>query len=237
MRAKSEKRLQAEKLRKEQGLSYNEIAEITGISKSTLSYWLRNIPLNNEQEARLEQRLHENRSTFAARAWPINQERYRQAREHAFLAGADVINHLPESPSINELALAMLYLGEGDKSGNRVQIASVNPQILGYFRWALEALYGIHRESLACRLNLVEAAKPIEGELIAWWANTLRCSPEQFQKNQYDTRSRYVHLTSDYRGVCTITCNDTYLFCRISGIITTYLKTREKEATVEQEIP
>jgi len=53
MRVKSEKRLLAEKLRCQQGLSYNEISALTGISKSTLSSWLREFSLTPEQGARL----------------------------------------------------------------------------------------------------------------------------------------------------------------------------------------
>jgi hypothetical protein len=191
------------------------------------------VPLSVEQEARLAQRLCENRANFAARAWPINQERYRQAREQAFQTGTGVIDHLPKDSAVDELALAMLYLGEGDKSGSRVMMASVNPEILRYFKWALEALYGVHGESLRLRLNLVEAAKPIETELVAWWAQALHCSEEQFQKTQYDDRSKHPQLTGDYHGVCTITCNDTYLFHRISGIMSAYLKSKGKEAIVE----
>ena len=77
MRAKSEDRLKAEKLRRELGLSYTEIAERTDVSKSTLSNWLRDIPLTPQQEARLQERLHTNRASFAARALPIYRERHR----------------------------------------------------------------------------------------------------------------------------------------------------------------
>ena len=45
MRVKSQQRLEAEQLRADEGLSYNEIAARTGLSKSTLSHWLRDIPL------------------------------------------------------------------------------------------------------------------------------------------------------------------------------------------------
>jgi predicted transcriptional regulator len=77
VRAKSARRIEAERLRTEQGLSYREIGEVTGVNRSTLSYWLRDIPLTAEQEARLQERIRANRATFAARAWPINRERYR----------------------------------------------------------------------------------------------------------------------------------------------------------------
>ncbi len=51
MRAKKRNGELAEILRIESGLSYSEIAEITGVSKSTLSSWLRDIPLSAEGRA------------------------------------------------------------------------------------------------------------------------------------------------------------------------------------------
>ncbi len=56
MRAKSEKRLLAEQLRLKEGLSYNEISEQIGVSKSTLSNWLKHITLAPEQEERRARR-------------------------------------------------------------------------------------------------------------------------------------------------------------------------------------
>ena len=50
MKAKSEKRLLAEHLRMELGFSYSEIAEQIGVSKSTLSHWLKHISLTPDQE-------------------------------------------------------------------------------------------------------------------------------------------------------------------------------------------
>jgi len=122
MRAKSEKRLEAERLRCEEGLSYNEISVRTGVSKSTLSYWLRDIPLKPEHEERLKECIKANRATFAARAWSPNRERYAQARQEAFQSGSNLVLTLSAETAVDELALAMLYLGDGSKSGNRVQL-------------------------------------------------------------------------------------------------------------------
>ncbi|MBN1814188.1 MAG: helix-turn-helix transcriptional regulator [Anaerolineae bacterium] len=226
MRAKSAKRLEAEKLRKEQGLSYREIEGITGISRSTLSHWLRAIPLTPQQETRLEERLRVNRANFAARAWKTNQERYKRAREEAYQDGASIMIELPDQTCVDELAMAMLYLGEGSRSGGRVQMASTNPDILRYFLWALRSLYSAEEERLSFRLNLVEAARPLERRLLQWWAKELDCSQQQFIKTQYDVRSSRTQVTEDYYGVCTITYNNTYLQQRILGLAHAYVQSR-----------
>ncbi len=223
MRAKSKKRREAERLRSEEGLSYNEIAARTGVSKSTLSNWLRDIPLKPEHEARLQERLRANRATFAARAWPINRERYARAREEAYRGGADVAAALPDDRAVDELALAMLYLGEGSKSGNRVQLPSTDASILRYFVRALISIYGVDMGRLSFRLNLVEAARPIEQQLKLWWSRELKCSLDQFIKTQFDRRSRRTELTGDYHGVCTVTYYDTYLQQHLLGMAHAYV--------------
>ena len=57
MRAKQKTREKAIYFRRNKGLSYNEISEkLGGIPKGTLSYWLRDIPLNKKQTQRLDRR-------------------------------------------------------------------------------------------------------------------------------------------------------------------------------------
>jgi len=222
MKGKSEKRLLAEQLRRELGYSYNEISEQIGVSKSTLSAWLKNIALTLEQEKRIQQRIEDNQTAFVATARIINKERYRRAREEAYQQGENVASMIPDNNAVHELALAMLYLGEGDKTGNRVQIANTDPAVLGYFLWALEELYDIDRIEMSLRLNLIEAARPLESEMIEFWADALGCAVNQFQKTQFDGRSRSTHITADYRGVCTITYGDTYLLERLMGVYSAY---------------
>ena len=223
MKAKSEKRLLAEQLRIEEGYSYNEISQQVGVSKSTLSHWLKHISLTLEQEQRIQQRIEDNQTSFVAKARKTNQKRFRDAREQAFQTGVKIISHLPDNDNIHELALAMLYLGEGDKTGNRIQLANTDPVVLQYFLWALEKLYQVKRSEMSLRLNLVEAARPLEDNMKAWWAEQLGCLEAQFLKTQFDQRSKNPKLTGNYRGVCTITYNDTYLYERLVGVYSSYV--------------
>jgi hypothetical protein len=117
----------------------------------------------------------------------------------------------------------MLYLGEGDKTGNRVQIASTDPLILQYFLWGMEKLYRVDRKLVSLRLNLIELAHPLEKQMLEWWAFQLFCSTTQFKKTQFDSRSKRTEITGNYHGVCSITYNDTYLYERLTGVYSSYL--------------
>jgi len=229
MRAKSKEHLRAEQLRREQGLSYNEIAALTRISKSTLSAWLRDIPLTLEQETRLQERLRSNRSSFAARALPINRERHQRARQRAYQSGVDIAKGVPDQANIHELALAMLYLGEGAKRNSVVQIANTDSSILRFFLWALRQLYDIDEKRLSFRLNLIEAARSREENFIVWWCQQLGCSREQFRKTQFDPRSHATHITDNYRGVCTASYNDLFLQQHILGLAHAYIQEKQND--------
>jgi transcriptional regulator with XRE-family HTH domain len=227
MRAKSPQRLLAEKLRCEQGLSYREIATRLKINKSTLSGWLKAIALTPGQEDRLQKRLRDNRASFAARALPINRLRYQQAREQAYQSGVDVVYKLPTSPLVDELAFALLYLGEGTKGRGKVEVASMDANILRFVCWTLRYTYHIDETRLSFRLNLVGSARPREKSLIKWWSRALDGVSSQFLKTQFDVRSRPRPVTKDYRGVCTVTYSDTYLQQHILGLASAYLQTRQ----------
>jgi transcriptional regulator with XRE-family HTH domain len=223
MRAKADIRNLAEKLRKEQGLSYAEISRITGVSKSTLSAWLKDISLTIEQQLYLQEKMEVNRASFAARAWLINRTRYQKAHLQADQAGVRVFTELPKHRSIDELSLAMLYLGEGSKSYGRVQIASTQVEILRYFLSMIKRLYKIDETRLSFRLNLIKAAVSSEKDFIDWWKTELRYTRARFLKTQYDPRSHAKKLTNDYRGVCTLTYYDTYLQRQLISLATVYI--------------
>jgi len=226
MRAKSQKRTEAESLRREQGLSYSEIAALTGVSKSTLSNWLRDIALAPEHQAHLQQRLQENRAAFAARAWPINRERHERARQEARGRGATVAASVPDAQAVHELAFAMLYLGEGAKSAGFVELSSTSPEILRYALWVLRHLYHVAERRITCYIHLIAAAAPLEEQLLEWWGQQIGVDRAQFRKTNYDRRPRRVDVSEDYHGVCALRVTDRALQQHILGLAEAYVSAR-----------
>lgn len=220
----SDLRAEALRLRTEEGLSYAEIAARMGLRKSTLSYWLRDAQLSEEHRARLQQRLDENRAGFAARAWPVNQLRHATAREIAAAAGRESALSAPNDARVHELAFAMLYLGEGAKTGNRLSIASMRADILRYTVWFIPTIYGVPAERIRCRLHLVQLAEMRDTELRGWWSEALGLPLAQFRRSAYDRRERQTELTDDYRGVCEVVCLDTALQQRVMAAAQTYIE-------------
>lgn len=218
MRAKSARRKWAETLRREAGLSYSEITARTGIPQSTLSGWLRLIPLTAAQQARLAARLEAHRAGFGARMAAGHQARFQQAREAAAQAGAMVAAQLPEDAAVLELALAMLYLGEGSKRRGALQLVNMNPDLVRFFLTALRRLYAIDEARLSLRLHLAVAARALVPTCRQWWGQQLSCPPAIFRPTQFDRRQTVTATSADYHGVCTVTYNDTYLHQRVLGL-------------------
>jgi len=81
-------------------------------------------------------------------------------------------------------------------------------------------------ERLSFRLNLVDAARPIEQQLKIWRSQQLGCPVERFIKTQFDPRSRAIELTGNYHGVCTVTYYDSYLQQRLLGLAYTCVSSR-----------
>ena len=135
------------------GKSIKEIEKTLKIARSTLSGWLKEIKLTDKQRQRLDKNWQNAliKARKKAAIWHRDQkkERLLEAKKQAesVLSKIDTKNKY-----ILELALSMLYLGEGDKT-QQTSMGSSNPIILRFFITYLHNLYDIKREDLKCELH------------------------------------------------------------------------------------
>jgi transcriptional regulator with XRE-family HTH domain len=125
---KTDERLRARRLRREEGRSIKEIARLVGVSVSSVSLWVRDIELTDEQVNALRERNSYYNRQFEA--WRANAERARRRRqgyqdEGRALARLGVAKHA---------AGVMLYWAEGDKSNrNSVRLSNADPHLVRFF--------------------------------------------------------------------------------------------------------
>ncbi|HEX4104415.1 MAG TPA: helix-turn-helix domain-containing protein [Candidatus Paceibacterota bacterium] len=195
--AKREAQQRAIQLRKE-GKSYSEIKKELGVSKSTLSVWLRERPLS---EARLK----------ALRDWNhVRIEHYRETRrrnrEKALMAV-----YQKEKGYINKLTARdifigglFLYWGEGGKTRTmEVSLSNTNPAIVKAFIVWLQKSFGIPKEEIKIRLHLyrdMDISKEVK-----FWSKTLKVGRKNFKK-PYIKKSALAEL-SYKNGFGHGTCN------------------------------
>lgn len=125
---KVEKEL-ARKLRKE-GNSIKEIEKIVGVSRSSISVWVRDIELNEQQKSDLNRKGQSSETREKRRLTRLRNETRRRS---VFLRnGIQMINELQ---AIDMFALGLgLYWGEGTKTGRgRIELSNADPRVIQLF--------------------------------------------------------------------------------------------------------
>ncbi len=164
-RGKVEEQNRARDLRAE-AWTLKEIADELGVSKSSVSLWVRDVEFD---EAAVAARAQDRRNATARRRGPNKLQR-RKAEEIARLQreGRERIGVLSEREFL--VAGTMLYAGEGSKTTGEVKLPNSDPRMLDFFlRW-LRHFFVVDESRLRIRLYLhegldIEAANEFWSEL------------------------------------------------------------------------
>ncbi len=157
-----------------QGWSYNDILQEVGVSKSTLSLWLRDIPLTDEQIAALLNKQEAGREKFIRNAMVRRDDRWAEYHQEAESEYAV----LSLEPAFM-FGLA-LYIGEGSKTQpNSLRFANCDT---GVIRKGLQFFLkiGLSRPQIRCAVHLHPNLDVAEAE--AYWQETTGLVPAQFYK-------------------------------------------------------
>lgn len=161
-------------LRKE-GLSYNEINKKLGAPKSTLSYWLKTVPLTKEQK----KHFYTKRILNLARG-PQGQRERRKREIAKIIKEAEKEIELPLSFKTHRLLGAALYWAEGSKT-NHFSVTNSDPHfILFMVRW-LKEIFGISPKNLKANLNIYPQQN--EEEIKQFWSQLTGIPLENFGKS------------------------------------------------------
>ena len=156
-----------------------------------------------------KERLAKNKKEALARAqilasqWHVKskQQRLVLAEQQAFgvLANIDIGNRY-----IIDLALAMLYLGEGFKRNLETGIGNTDPLIIKFFLSALKRIYNLDLNKIRCELHLRIDQDPIL--MKKYWAEELNLPIENFKYVYFDKRTANSKTINGYKGVCMLRC-------------------------------
>lgn len=172
--ARLKDRHRALKLRK-QGKSYSQIKSILGVSKSTLSTWLKDYPLSErrirELRDRNETRIERFRQTMQKKRENRWQSIYTEQSEQ----------WLPLSKRELYLAGIFLYWGEGRKGlEGQISITNTDPEVIKFALYWLTKILNISKKKIAVYLHLYQDMN-IKKE-ISFWAKQLGIPNKQFRK-------------------------------------------------------
>ena len=196
------KKERAIQLRK-RGLSIRKIEANLHIPRSTLSGWLKNVPLTRVQRNNLRrawergldsarQQAAEWKRAAKAKRLQLAQEEARRAMSRIDLKNGNVL----------DLALAMLYLGEGNKKALETGMGNTDPVVLRIFISILKKNYTIDVNKFRCELYLRADQNPLREK--KFWSESLSIPLERFMYVHKDVRTRGTMTRVNYHGVCMV---------------------------------
>ena len=159
------------------GFSYKYISSETGLSKSTLSGWLTEVPYTPNKET--VSTFGKARAAASARRAELRQQSIDEIRK---IAVKDVGEINKRDLFIYGLAL---YLGEGCKSNSQIRMINSDPRIIqttiAWFK-----IFGVEKSQFRLRLHLYPDSDT--KQCLQFWSRTTSIPVSQFQKHQIDRR-------------------------------------------------
>ena len=186
---------------RKKGESIRDIELSLGIPRSTLSGWFKNIVLTSSQNKRLASK---NRAGLA-KARIQATESHRKNKQRRLESVRATVEKTLQSIPINdlvtlEIALAMLYFGEGSKTKQGLRLGNSDPRIIRFYIDSLKKLYALPGDCLYFALHL--RADQNEEEEKAFWSQALDVPLAKFRYCIKDPRTAGKPTRLDYHGVC-----------------------------------
>ena len=162
---------------RKQGFAYSYISKRTGLSKSTLSDWLSEVPYRPNQQT--VKRIGKAIAAANAKKIRARQEETEEIRRDALLEIGEMSKR-----DVFMYGLG-LYLGEGSKTQDITRVVNSDPDVI-YLAITWFYGLGVLREQFTIRIHLYPDSD-IEKSL-QFWSRATTIPRSQFSKVQIDTR-------------------------------------------------
>jgi transcriptional regulator with XRE-family HTH domain len=215
---KTAERDMARKFRRD-GLSVREIERRLGVSRSSVSLWVRDIELSVEQRAALAARNGRHPRQLAG-------ARRRSARYRAIRAGYQEEGRvLARRGDPLFAAGCMLYWAEGGKRRTTALLTNSDPEVLRYFVTFLRRYFGVADDELSVYCNLFADHLPRQRQVEQFWLDTLELPRSCLRKSQVNVYSKYSQKKRRNKlpyGTCRVVVHRSRVVQAIYGAIQEY---------------
>jgi hypothetical protein len=187
------------------GNSIRAIESKLKIPRSTLSGWFKYIKLPREVLLALDKNRKDGLVLARKKAveWH-NKEKDRRSAD-ALLEAKKTLDAIDTTDrDYMDLALSILYLGEGRRKSTSTSMGNSNPLILRFFISTLISIYNVSKSKIKCSLHLRCDQKP--DQLKKYWARELGLPLGNFTGVSVDRRTAKTKTYKDYKGVCVVSC-------------------------------
>jgi hypothetical protein len=200
-------------------MALGAIAKQIGVSKASVSLWVRDIELTPEQEAALLARNPVRNGQL--RGMRVRRERCREQRIAAQQHGRELARRRdPE-----HVAGCMLYWAEGSKARNVAQLVNADPDLVRRFLTFLRTSYGVPDERVALSVNCFLGNGVDLDEIQDWWLARLDLPASCLRKavvNRPSSASKRLKGNILPYGTARISVHSTFIVQSIYGAIQEY---------------
>lgn len=212
---KVEEKKQAIEMRRS-GKSLKEIATTLKVSKGTVSVWVRDVELTEDQKTRLELKAEiHGREAFRSCADRAAKNRDMWRRDGELLVD-----------NLHAVAAALLYWGEGHKRNNRNSICFANSDVSMIHAFIFSLINGMSLDKKDVRLYLnIYTDVHSREEIIDYWLSELSIDATQLRSITENNTSR---ISSGKRkslcewGTARVCIHSTHMLHLLYGVIDAY---------------
>jgi transcriptional regulator with XRE-family HTH domain len=216
---KTNERARARELRVSEGWSIKQIAREVGVSRSSVSLWVRDIELTDAQRAALLER---NPAFNRQRSgWLVVAARRRAARVRAQEQG----RALARRGDTLHVAGCMLYWAEGSKMRNSLQFCNSDPEMIRFFVRFLRAYFPLSDEQIRVTCYLYPDHAWQQRQVEQYWLDVLglgRSSLCRSVVNRISRSSQGKRIRTLPNGMCRVVVNRTDVVQSVWGSIQEY---------------
>ncbi len=197
---------------RQQGYSLNYISKKVGVAKSSVSAWVRDIELTNEQIKKIE---------YQRQASTSNSETYRKRRREYQENGREKAVALKSDP-LYAFGCA-LYWGEGRKNRGSVRLTNSDPQMLSFFVKFLKKYFNVSNDCFTISIQYYLNNGLKLNDIEEYWCNILDLDKRALRghtlKSKYYSNSKVKHPY----GICSVGISSTEIAMNIYGSIKEYI--------------
>ena len=200
MKLRLNEKRQAIALRQD-GLTYNEIrAVIPGLSKATLSGWLKNINLTTNQRKRILDKIHS--AAQAGRLKGSWTNRVKAEERIAQITNTALQEYIVLSKDPRFLVGVALYWAEGAKVSRSFQFINSDPKMIKTMMSWLRHVCKVNADQIGIRIyaHKIYADKNLE----EYWAKIVNIPASDFKKTIYKPTPWTTKKNPSYVGCCRI---------------------------------
>jgi hypothetical protein len=205
--------IKGKKLRQD-GFSFREISNVLRISKSTASIWLKNEKMSTRGKERFDNFI-KHSNIKGVKILADKKQKYLERLDKDCSVLKDGQRH---SKNDLKLFLALLYWGEGSKTGAVVDFVNSDPEMIGFYLNLFRKSFAVDERKFRARLHLHSYHD--KDQMINFWSGISRIDKGQFLT--YTKSNTGIIKRPSYKGCISIRYYDKKILDEILLIISRF---------------